>query len=422
MTTTMPPGVFPATPATMRHGAASSVATVALWVVVFLGGFVLNEPAPYELAMLIVISGWLLSGPRFATALAPLLLIVTLFITGGLIATLMSDDFSEAILYIAVTGFLALTTVFYACVIAADPARLDTVRKAYTASAIVVALIGIGGYFGLLPGEVFTLYGRAKGTFQDPNVFGPFLALPWAFLLHGVLTRPFREMLWPALALAVLSFAILLSFSRAAWGLAAFSGIGIYALVFITATDGRQRARLLAIGAAAALAVVAMIVIALSVESISGMLLQRAKLVQDYDTARLGRFARYALGFQMVVDHPLGLGPLQFRNFFPEDEHNTFLKAFTTYGWLGGVAYLALVFFTAKQLSGLIFQPRAWQGAAQCVFVVLLGHMLLSFIIDTDRWRHLYLLYGLAWGLIAAEYSLRARRRDASRKPAAPAP
>ena len=47
--------------------------------------------------------------------------------------------------------------------------------------------------------------------------------------------------------------------------------------------------------------------------------------------------------------------------------------------------------------------------------------MLMSFIIDTDRWRHLYLLYGLAWGLIAAEYSLRARRRDASRKPAAPA-
>mgnify|MGYP004151725845 CR=1 FL=1 len=165
-------------------------------------------------------------------------------VTGGLIATLMSDDFSEAILYIAVTGFLALTTVFYASVVAADPARLDTVRKAYTASAIVVALTGIGGYFGLLPGEVFTLYGRAKGTFQDPNVFGPFLALPWAFLLHGLLTRPFREMLWPALALAVLSFAILLSFSRAAWGLAAFSGIGIYALVFITATDGRQRARL----------------------------------------------------------------------------------------------------------------------------------------------------------------------------------
>ncbi|MBL6431148.1 MAG: O-antigen ligase family protein [Alphaproteobacteria bacterium] len=203
-------------------------------------------------------------------------------------------------------------------------------------------------------------------------------------------------MLWPALALAVLSFAILLSFSRAAWGLAAFSGIGIYALVFITATDGRQRARLLAIGAAAALAVVAMIVIALSVESISGMLLQRAKLVQDYDTARLGRFARYALGFQMVVDHPLGLGPLQFRNFFPEDEHNTFLKAFTTYGWLGGVAYLALVFFTAKQLGTDLPAPRM-AGAAQCVFVVLLGHMLMSFIIDTDRWRHLYLLYGSAW-------------------------
>jgi O-antigen ligase len=385
------------------------VGTIALWIVVFLGGFVLREPAPYELAMVVVLSGWLLSAPRFSPALAPLLLVVVLFVCGGLLATLMSDDFGEAIMYIAVTGFLALTSVFFAAVTSADPSRLKTIANAYLASALIVALLGIGGYFGALPGSLFTLYGRAKGTFQDPNVFGPFLVLPWTVMLHAVLTRPLSRALLPVAALAVLSFAILLSFSRAAWGLAAFSGLGVYLLVFIVTRDPRGRARLLGFGLAGLVALVAMIVVALSVDSISGMLLQRARLVQDYDTARLGRFARYALGFQMVLDNPFGLGPLQFRNFFPEDEHNTYLKAFTTYGWLGGVAYLALVGFTATRLFPLVFQPRPWQWAAQCVFVVLLGHMLMSVVIDTDRWRHLYLLYGLAWGLIACEYAWRAR-------------
>ena len=183
--------------------------------------------------MVVVLSGWLLSAPRLSPALAPLLLVVVLFICGGLLATLMSDDFGEAIMYIAVTGFLALTSVFFAAVTSADPSRLRTVANAYLASALIVALLGIGGYFGALPGSLFTLYGRAKGTFQDPNVFGPFLVLPWTVMLHAVLTRPLSRAFLPVMALAVLSFAILLSFSRAAWGLAAFSGLGVYLLIFI---------------------------------------------------------------------------------------------------------------------------------------------------------------------------------------------
>jgi len=383
------------------------IGTLALWLVTFLGGFVLREPAPYELAMVVVLSGWLLSGPRFSPALGPLLLVIVLFVCGGLLGTLMSDNFGIAIMYIAVTGFLALTSVFFASVVASDPSRLATIANAYTASAVIVALLGIGGYFGLLPGSLFTLYGRAKGTFQDPNVFGPFLVLPWTIALHTVLTRPLARSGIAIAVLGVLSFGILLSFSRAAWGLAAFAAIGLYVILFCMTRERGERARLILFGAAGVLAVLALIAVALSVESISGMLLQRARLVQDYDTARLGRFARYTLGFQMVLDRPFGLGPLQFRNFFPEDEHNTYLKAFTTYGWLGGVAYLSLVAFTAIRLFPLVYQRRPWTWAAQCVFVVLFGHMLMSAIIDTDRWRHLYLLYGLAWGLIACEYAWR---------------
>jgi O-antigen ligase len=401
----------------------SRIAAAGLWFVVFLGGFVIREPAPYELAMVVVLGGWLLSGARLPVATAPLLVIVVLFICGGLISTLMSDDFGEAIMYIAVTGFLAITCLFFAAIIAAAPERLFTIRSAYEASAVIVSLLGIAGYFGF-GHETFTLYGRAKGTFQDPNVFGPFLVLPWTFLVHSLLSEPLvsRPLIRPLLrlgSLAILSLAILLSFSRAAWGLAAFSGLGVYLLVFIGTRDAHARARLLGFALAGTLAFAALLVVALSIDSISTMLIQRAKLVQDYDTARLGRFARYVLGFEIVVDHPFGLGPLQFRNFFPEDEHNTYMKAFTTYGWLGGAAYLALVIVTFRQMLTVVFQPRPWQWAARCVFVVLVGHMIMSAIIDTDRWRHLYMLYGIAWGLISLEYGMRhpgARTRRESRR------
>jgi hypothetical protein len=40
-------------------------------------------------------------------------------------------------------------------------------------------------------------------------------------------------------------------------------------------------------------------------------------------------------------------------------------------------------------------------------------------VIDNDHWRHLFLLYGILWGIIAAEKGfVRNVRREASRVPA----
>ena len=48
----------------------------------------------------------------------------------------------------------------------------------------------------------------------------------------------------------------------------------------------------------------------------------------------------------MALDYPVGIGPLQFSKYFPEDPHNSFLNAFMAGGWLAGVCYPALVFLT----------------------------------------------------------------------------
>jgi hypothetical protein len=56
---------------------------------------------------------------------------------------------------------------------------------------VIAALFGIAGYFNLFPGaEYFTRFDRARGTFQDPNVFGPFLVLPTLLLIQRLLRGP----------------------------------------------------------------------------------------------------------------------------------------------------------------------------------------------------------------------------------------
>lgn len=191
-----------------------------------------------------------------------------------------------------------------------------------------------------------------------------------------------------------------------------FAGVlVVYFLALATEQSNRRRTRLVMLGIAGVLAVFALLAAALSIDTVAAMFEQRARLVQDYDSSRLGRFARYALGFQLVMEHPLGLGPLGFRNYFPEDTHNVYLKGFTTYGWLGGTAYIALALWTICAMVPLLFKSRPWTAFTQSVFAVLVAHLILSAIIDTDRWRHMYLLYGLAWGMIATDRIERRRFR-----------
>ncbi len=146
---------------------------------VFLSGFVISEPAPYELIMVVQIAIWFLLGLRISRTVAPLLVMMLTFNIGGLFTMLIMKNMSEAPMYFAVSGFLALSAVFYAAIIEDDHRRLNLIFKAWVAAAIITSLLGVLGYFNAFPGShVFTRYNRAMGAFQDPNVFGPYLVAP----------------------------------------------------------------------------------------------------------------------------------------------------------------------------------------------------------------------------------------------------
>jgi O-antigen ligase len=304
-----------------------------------------------------------------------------------------------------VSLFLAFTAIFFASVLETRPDTYRLIFFAYVVSAVMTSLLGIAGYFHAFPGaDMFTRYDRAAGAFQDPNVFGPFLSLPGIYLLYLLLTGPVSRMPLLAVPLLIIVGGIFFSFSRGAWGLFAVAAILLTGTLFLQSLSGRFRLRIvIMVIAAVALLVLAMIVI-LQIPGVSDMLSNRAKLAQDYDSARLGRFARYTIGFQLAMERPFGIGPLVFGTIYGEDTHNIWLKALMDYGWLGFVSYLTLTLWTLGAGFRLLLRNRPWQPYVLCAYVVYIGHIGLGTFIDTDHWRHFYLLLGLIWGGIALEY------------------
>ncbi|MBN8920871.1 MAG: O-antigen ligase family protein, partial [Rhizobiales bacterium] len=263
-------------------------------------------------------------------------------------------------------------------------------------------------------------YERAQGTFNDPNVFGAFLVLPALLALQRILAGRLREIVVGGGLLMLFVLALLLSFSRAAWGQFAGAAALMLLLTFVTSRSSRERMRIVAIGVAG-VAVLGLFVIALlSVDQVADLFKERASLHQSYDQGAQGRFGRHILGFLLALERPFGIGPLQFATIFPEDPHNAYLNAFMSGGWLTGLSYLTLVCVTLWLGFRSAMARTPLQGPAIAVFAALVGVVGESAIIDSDHWRHYFLLVGLTWGLAAATQQMRGRQRPAAPRPLAP--
>jgi hypothetical protein len=295
--------------------------------------------------------------------------------------------------------------MFFAMVVADDTAaRLDMLRRGLIVGGLVASAAAIAGYFNLVPGghDLLTLYERARGTFKDPNVLGAFLILPALFTLQSVVSDPLGKSFRSTVALAMMALAILLAFSRAAWGGLAITAAFMLAPMVLTSQSRPQRSRIIVMSVVAVVGVAILLAVLLSFDSIAEMFKQRASFDQSYDEGRFGRFGRHILGADMALDLPFGIGPLQFHNYFPEDTHNSYLNAFMSGGWLAGICYPALVFVTVIAGFRHVFVPVPWQRTYLAIFSAFLGTVGESFVIDTDHWRHFWMMLGAMWGMFAA--------------------
>lgn len=370
----------------------------------FLGGFVIFEPSPYEGFLIVALVTFLVAGMRLGQHAQALGFLFVLFNLGGLLSAFTVASTELWPLYIAVSLFLGLTAVFWCAALQADVQRFRSLMRGYVLGAVVTASLGILGYFKAIPGtEIFTRYDRAMGAFQDPNVFAPFLVLPFLYLLHGIAYRSPRLLIVRAVALFIIAFGIFLAFSRAGWGLTLISATMLYALALATERNPRQRQKLIVAGMLGVGLGMVAILVALQFEAVSNMVAIRAKVVQDYDGAQVGRFARHAIGFEWALTRPLGMGPLQFGRALGEDPHNIWVKALMAYGWLGFVSFLTIVIITLIGGAKILGRKRPWQPYLQCAYCVFVGHLFVSWVIDVDHWRHVYLIIGMIWACMALE-------------------
>jgi O-antigen ligase len=378
---------------------------------VFLTGFVIHEPAPADAVIALLLGLWFILGLKISRSTGPLAMLLIAVEAGCLISLTQMSDFAEGISYFGVSAFLALTAIFYAALFEDRYERLNLFFKAWTVAAVITALLGILGYFHAFPGsEIFTRYDRAMGAFKDPNVFGPYLVAPALYLIHGILTGKTYHLPLRATCLMILAVGLLLAFSRAAWGLFVFSAFALVFIMLLKERTSAFRLKILLLALAGVVIMVCAVIIALQFQQVADLFSNRTQLVQSYDGGHLGRFERHRIGFLMSLEKPFGIGPMVFATMFPEAEHNIWLKMLTSYGWLGFICYVALSIWTMASGFRNLLRNRPWQPYLMIAWIVFVGHVGIGNVIDTDHWRHYYMLLGVIWGCRALEINYMRRQ------------
>ena len=156
----------------------------------------------------------------------------------------------------------------------------------------------------------------------------------------------------------------------------------------------------------------------LSFDSIGAMFDERAQLIQSYDVGSGGRFRLQELALAARARISQRHGSVRIRRRVTAlQQHNVYLQAFLVYGWVGGMAYIMLLAVDARGSAlRTVFVRTPWQPYLIAAFAAFVGEVLEGFVIDTDHWRHFFLLLGMVWGLAAATFNhVRDRQTPAER-------
>ena len=381
---------------------------------VFCGSVAIVEPSPYDFASLLAIPIWFVGGFKVHRTFLPFFALIVLYNLGGFIGLIPYVAEHDPTLFMLQSLYLAVTTLVFALFFAEDTERrAEIVLRFYAASTVLAALAGIVGYFDLAGlGESLSRYGRASGTFKDPNVLGSYLVMGAVYYIQTIVLGRTRRVAATGAALLIVVAGILLSFSRGSWGAFLVAALLSVALAFLTSAERTTRRRILVMTFAAAGVAAVVVLVLLALPHTRDFFLQRAALEQDYDEGVTGRFGNQIRSIPMMLDLPNGFGPLRFRLIFGLEPHNSYVNAFASYGWLGGFAFLLLVGLTVYIGFRIAWRPSPYRRVAQVFWPSLMVFLLQGFQIDVDHWRHVFLMLGAVWGIETARVRWLERQAD----------
>ncbi len=404
---------LPGVPAPPAHVAAAGLGPVPFRLVAERVGYCLFaffivftcftflRPSPYDFAAIPAMLIWFVLGIRLHRGALAFLGLLILYHVGLITALMPYLDEADPSLWTFQSVYLMVTCVFFVMFFSDETERrFDVAANAYLASCAFAAVCGIISYFAPA-GPLFTMDGRAAGVFQDPNVLGSFLHFGVLLLLRRILVGGSRAGLFSGLLLLLLLGALFLSFSRGAWVAMAIGVVLTMAFTFrSSATRIRRRMTVICtVGLVVASGALAGL---LAVPGVADTFADRFTLTKDYDEGVTGRFGNQLRSIPLLVEEPGGFGPLRFRNRYGIEPHNSYIGGFANGGWLGGFGFLGLVFVTIVVGIRLCLTPSPYRGRAQVVVPVMLMIFVQAFQIDIDHWRHVYIMFGMVWGLECA--------------------
>lgn len=375
---------------------------------------VFSEPAPVDLLLMgAVIALPLLYQTRPGLIATTVLVLMLVNVALALIIAPASADMGNDVKHQFITLYLMLAGFVIAGYVSIDPVqRADRVMVVYAFASTVAAALALIGFFRLIPGteELFTLFGRARGTFKDPNVLGAAIAPAFVWLLWSVTSAPFAKAKWSFVALCIVGGAILLTFSRGAW-LSVLASMAFTSLFLAASLRDPQKLKQFVVRFLPAVILFPIAMMALlQIETVREMAEVRFRLDQSYDSGPYGRFGGQAKALDLTLQNPLGIGTSTFLRYHLEQPHNVYLTMFLAAGWIGGFAYILAVVLTLG--AGIVHSltPGPMQRLQILASAAFAGLVVQGFLVETDHWRHFFLIQALVIGL--ADAALRARAYD----------
>ncbi len=364
-----------------------------LWINVAISGYVVQEPAPYDIAILIVFA--LAVGTQAIQVSRQVLVagsVLLLFLILSSLLTASPMDWDRWLRFSGATGLLALSWLLFASVTHRfGPRGANIILGAYAFAAVLGAIAALLGYFELIANlrPLVVSWNRTRSFFKDPNVFGPFLLAPT--LVCGMwIQAPSATFLKRALAAAagtVLLVAAFFSYSRASYVTT------LFAIIFYAVLTGVLRSwrsfvvLFMATGG---------VWLLLSLVPNVGDVLHERLESHNYDQ---DRFQVFDLALGLGSSHLLGVGSGQSNEILGYGVHSMYIRLFADHGALGLSVFLVFLGACVARMVAQVRRARDPEGRrlAALILAATAGTLLNGMVIETIHWRHLWLLLGLCW-------------------------
>lgn len=387
----------------VRSRAPNKLFLFGIGLAMTLSSIVLVEPAPVDALVLGLLLVGVCAGIIGFRGLEPVAVVpLAIFMLANIVSLYDPINSTRAVWYILVTLYLCLSWVFFVGALWTYGKRgMDVMVKTYTAAGMLCIVPGLLSYFHVIGFQsTLLLFGRPRGTFKDPNVYGPYLIPIALFAVAGIIAK--RKSAKSAVlhaAVAVISVAgIFLSYSRACWINFGLSLIAYLFFSYMFRPAGTpspfpiSRALVSFVGVALCVGLV------LQIPEVRDMVSQRltSSGLHGYDKDRFGTQHE---AFETALEHPLGIGPGQAEYAFHYSTHSSYMRVLSENGFLGAAGFMVFIFVSLGRglMMGWKTNDQYWEKIFFIASACILGNIVNSGVVDTVHWRHFWFLLALPW-------------------------